>query len=72
MEKRKYKKRNIWGPRAEGMLMELWAERINDIRSARKNGHIYKEMAEVLQNNDVFVSAEEVKSKTQNMSSKYR
>ncbi|XP_036340746.1 myb/SANT-like DNA-binding domain-containing protein 1 [Rhagoletis pomonella] len=71
MESAKKKKTN-WSPFAEEMLLEIWEANIVDLRGARKNGHIFKQMAESLKNAGVCVSSEEVRSKINNLTGKYR
>lgn len=74
MEKRKrpFKKRNGWSKYAEALLLEVWAEKIGDLRGIRKNSHVYAEMVEQLQNSGVDVNADGIRVKIKNFTAKYR
>ena len=54
------------------MLLEVWGEKIADLRGTRKNSHVYAEMADQLQKSGVDVDADGVRLKTKNFTAKYR
>ncbi|XP_061391752.1 myb/SANT-like DNA-binding domain-containing protein 1 [Musca vetustissima] len=65
----KGKKRSVWCDSDTHHLLQLWEERANDLRRAKRNGHIYQDIA--AQMNHKF-TAEEVHVKIRNFTQKYR
>ncbi|XP_073821382.1 uncharacterized protein [Musca autumnalis] len=64
----KGKKRSVWCEADTQLLLELWAERAIDLRRAKRNGHIYQEIAAKMDNK---FSPEEVHVKIRNFTQKY-
>lgn len=56
----------------ENMVLDLWEEKIEDLRGVRKNTHVYQEMAVKLQDANFPVCWTDVKTKIDNMTRKYR
>lgn len=69
---RPYKKRFIWKPEMESLLIDLWQERAADLRKTRRNVHIFNEMSEEFRKNGIEVSANEIKTKIDNFTKTYR
>ncbi|XP_061386197.1 myb/SANT-like DNA-binding domain-containing protein 1 [Musca vetustissima] len=65
----KGKERSVWCDSDTHHLLQLWEERANDLRRAKRNGHIYQDIA--AQMNHKF-TAEEVQVKIRNFTQKYR
>jgi len=57
---------------AEENLMDTWESHILELRGSRKNGHIYKEMSDVLRNKNHMFSPQEVQEKIHNLTNKYK
>lgn len=72
MEKKHYKKINLWGDGSESLLIDIWRSRINDLRGVRKNSHIVEEMAAELQQLGVMCTPSEIKTKMHNLTARYR
>lgn len=69
---RTYKKRIVWTPEMESVLIDIWKERASDLRKAKRNQHVFMEMAEEFNRNDMVVSPSEVKTKIDNFTRTYR
>uniref|UniRef100_A0A336L1I4 CSON003517 protein n=1 Tax=Culicoides sonorensis TaxID=179676 RepID=A0A336L1I4_CULSO len=72
MEKKKYKARRIWKTNEEIFLLELWKERAGDLRRAKRNMHIFSEMEQEFAKNNIYISDNEIKTKIDNLTKKYR
>lgn len=70
--KRIYKKKFIWTHKNEKLLLKLWKERINDLKSTRKSMPIYVDIQLKLKKNGCNVEVGEIRHKFHNMSTKYR
>ncbi|XP_017468996.1 PREDICTED: myoneurin-like isoform X3 [Rhagoletis zephyria] len=66
------RKRSFWNSRAEACFVELWGEKVDELRGARKNTHVYQEMSSELAKQGCFLSAQDVKYKIANLTAKYR
>lgn len=66
------KKRNCWAEHEEVKLLAIWEEHIVDLRKAKRNSHVYAEMAQKMQMQNVNVGATEVHYKIANLTAKYR
>lgn len=66
------RKRSFWTVHTENVFVELWGEKMDELRGKRKNSHIYKEMAAELAKNGLEISPEEVKAKITNLTVKFR
>ncbi|XP_055856956.1 uncharacterized protein LOC129919884 isoform X1 [Episyrphus balteatus] len=62
----------MWGTDDEEFLLELWAASEPQLRGSRKNGHIYKEMSKEFEGRPMSYSAEEIKMKLHNLTTKYK
>ncbi|XP_070855249.1 uncharacterized protein [Drosophila suzukii] len=56
----------------EVLLIDIWQENIEELRGARKNVHIYMEMAQTLMEAGFDVSCKDVRTKIENLTKKYR
>ncbi|XP_037731413.1 uncharacterized protein LOC119562327 [Drosophila subpulchrella] len=61
-----------WTTRMEVLLIDIWQENIVQLRGARKNVHIYMEMATTLMETGLDVSYKDVRTKTENLTKKHR
>ncbi|XP_036322544.1 uncharacterized protein LOC118736601 isoform X1 [Rhagoletis pomonella] len=66
------KRRLAWAEDGEVAILDLWEERVADLRGARKNGHIYAEMANELAKLGHNYSARDVQVKLANFTQRYR
>ncbi|EDV51515.1 uncharacterized protein LOC6544660 [Drosophila erecta] len=62
--------RHVWKKDAEKMLLQLWAQHLNDFRGESKNVLIYRKMAKEM--SQFGPSHTELKTKMDNLSRKYR
>ena len=67
-----YKKRSGWTKAAEAMLLDMWAEKIEDLRGIRKNSHVFAEIAQAMNEAGVMMTSEEIRVKIKNLTAKYR
>ncbi|XP_067614308.1 uncharacterized protein [Eurosta solidaginis] len=65
-------KRSFWAGDGEVAILDLWEERAADLRSSRKNGHIYKEMANELAKLGYNYTARDIQVKIANFTQRYR
>jgi len=56
----------------EVLLIDIWQENIEELRGARKNVHIYMEMAQTLMEAGFDVSYKDVRTKIENLTKMYR
>lgn len=71
--KQNRKKRLVWTDQMEVLLLSIWEENSTDLRSAKKNSHIYLSMEKAFNDNGVTnISAGEIKTKIANLSKMYR
>ncbi|XP_070855186.1 uncharacterized protein [Drosophila suzukii] len=61
-----------WAKQMEVLLIDIWQENIEELRGARKNVHIYMEMAQTLMEAGFDVSYKDVRTKIENLTKKYR
>lgn len=61
-----------WDQIGERALVELWAERMPQLRGCRKNSHIHMEMASELAMQGFTYTPEELRTKMHNMTCRYR
>ncbi|XP_067642231.1 uncharacterized protein [Eurosta solidaginis] len=61
-----------WEQAGERALIELWNERLDELRGCRKNGHIIFEMAEQLEDYGYSYSEEELRTKMHNLNARFR
>ncbi|XP_014085103.3 uncharacterized protein [Bactrocera oleae] len=66
------KKRVMWDEAAEADLIQLWQEKTPQLRSTRKNSHIYEEMSREMNTAGHNYTATEIKIKIHNFTNKYR
>ncbi|XP_014089239.2 myb/SANT-like DNA-binding domain-containing protein 1 [Bactrocera oleae] len=66
------RKRLAWTEGAELAILELWAERVVELRGVRKNMHIYEKISEELAKLGYIYNAREVQVKLANFSQRYR
>ncbi|XP_017470738.1 PREDICTED: uncharacterized protein LOC108362308 [Rhagoletis zephyria] len=66
------KQKLAWAADGEVAILDLWAERVADLRSARKNGHIYAEMVKELAKLGHSYSARDVQVMLANFTQRYR
>lgn len=61
-----------WEMGAEYALFDLWAEKMEELRSVRKNSHILMEISAEMKKRGFVYTVEELKTKMHNMTSRYR
>ncbi|XP_017465831.1 PREDICTED: uncharacterized protein LOC108358843 isoform X2 [Rhagoletis zephyria] len=61
-----------WEEVSERALIEVWSERIVELRGCRKNSHILLEMAQDLERQGYVYSVVELKNKMHNLTTRYR
>ncbi|XP_070854802.1 uncharacterized protein [Drosophila suzukii] len=61
-----------WTKQMEVLLIDIWQENIEELRGARKNVHIYMEMAQTLMEAGFDVSYKDVRTKIENLTKMYR
>ncbi|XP_037943016.1 myb/SANT-like DNA-binding domain-containing protein 1 [Teleopsis dalmanni] len=66
------RRRNAWSESAERHFLEIWEERLPQLRGARRNAHIFNEMATELQNRGFLVTSLEVQTKVHNFTQRFR
>lgn len=66
------RKRLAWTEGAELAILDLWAERVVELRGVRKNMHIYENISEELAKLGYIYNAREVQVKLANFSQRYR
>ncbi|KAF5280699.1 hypothetical protein FQR65_LT15020 [Abscondita terminalis] len=71
------KKRIKWTNESESALLDLWEEKITDLRRQKRNSHVYTEMATQLKlcfvgNELEGVEGNDIKTKINNFTQKYR
>lgn len=54
------------------IVIEVWKENVEALRSTSKNSHIYKKMCEELKAYGLALSPEELKNRLNNLTRKYR
>lgn len=69
---RKRRQKCFWEGGAEDCFVEVWGQKINDLRSAKKNIHIYHEMTAELIKQGFDLSVADIKYKIANLTAKYR
>uniref|UniRef100_W8CCJ1 Myb/SANT-like DNA-binding domain-containing protein 1 n=2 Tax=Ceratitis capitata TaxID=7213 RepID=W8CCJ1_CERCA len=66
------RKRLAWNEQSEAAILELWAERVEELRTERRNSHIYGEMANDLAKLGYNYSGRDVQVKLANFTQRYR
>ncbi|XP_017469576.1 PREDICTED: uncharacterized protein LOC108361467 [Rhagoletis zephyria] len=66
------RKRMGWSEGAELAILELWEDRVGELRGLRKNAHVYAEKAADLAELGYIHNASDVQVKLQNFSQRYR
>ncbi|XP_041451311.1 myb/SANT-like DNA-binding domain-containing protein 1 isoform X2 [Drosophila obscura] len=62
-----------WTTEMENLLIDLWQEKIDDLRGVRKNSHVYMEMAQTMKEGcGLDVGWTEVRTKVENLTKKHR
>lgn len=61
--RKKYKTKIFWSEKTESLLCDIWAEKIYELRGARKNKHIYDEMCAFLSSQNIHCTNDEIKKK---------
>ncbi|XP_017138312.1 uncharacterized protein LOC108153050 [Drosophila miranda] len=61
-----------WSAALESLLIDIWQEKIEDLRGPRKNSHVYMEMAESMKEAGLELGWGEIRKKLENMTKKYR
>lgn len=69
---KKIKKRLNWDDATILKLIDLWGEKLTELRSVKRNSHIYEDIAELIQTTDFIVSGKDVQIKIQNLTQRYR
>lgn len=71
--KQNRKKRLVWSSQMELLLLSIWEENSADLRSSKKNSHVYLSMEKAFNDNGVNnICASEIKTKIANLSKMYR
>ncbi|XP_058826272.1 uncharacterized protein LOC131686126 [Topomyia yanbarensis] len=65
-------KKNRWSAACIDLLVELWADKIADLRGNRKNNHVYQEIRHELDKRGFTVGTDEIKVRIHNLTSKYK
>ncbi|CAD6998948.1 unnamed protein product [Ceratitis capitata] len=65
------RKRLAWNEQSEAAILELWAERVEELRTERRNSHIYGEMANDLAKLGYNYSGRDVQVKLANFTQRY-
>ncbi|XP_011194418.1 uncharacterized protein LOC105219800 [Zeugodacus cucurbitae] len=66
------RKRKSWADDGEVAILDVWAERVSDLRGARKNGHVYKEMSAELNKLGYNYNARDIQVKLAIFTQRYR
>ena len=66
------RKRCCWNEGSEAALLDMWPERVEELRAHRKTGYIYAEMANNLCKLGHTCSSRDVQVKLQNFTQRYR
>lgn len=66
------RKRLGWNEGSEAVLLDLWPERLEELRAHRKNGRIYAKMADDLCKLGYTCTSRDVQVKLQNFTQRYR
>ncbi|KAF4517433.1 hypothetical protein B566_EDAN005042 [Ephemera danica] len=69
-EQRKRRSPN-WGEAETQLLLRLWAERVQEMKTTKRNGFMLEEMAQMLQASGFSRSSTEVKTRIANLSQEY-
>nr|XP_019528036.2 uncharacterized protein LOC109400028 [Aedes albopictus] len=73
VEEKRRKKAVRWSNNDIILLIELWEEKNDELRGARRNTHIYQEMLEALQRNGLNnITIEDIRNRIHNLTQKYR
>ncbi|XP_037947107.1 uncharacterized protein LOC119679035 [Teleopsis dalmanni] len=65
-------KRNAWTEYSEMHFLELWEEKLPQLRGVRRNGHVFKEMAKELNKRGFKVTGLEVQTKVHNFTQRFK
>lgn len=70
-EQRKRRSPN-WGEQETLVLLQLWGERVQEMKTTKRNGFMLDEMAQMLRERGYSRSSTEVKTRIANLSQEYR
>lgn len=65
-------KKEFFSAEAIGLLIDLWADKIKELRGARRNNHIYQEMQVILERHGLEANVEDIKNRIHNLTTRYR
>ncbi|XP_058455464.1 uncharacterized protein LOC131432904 [Malaya genurostris] len=65
-------RKNVWFSAQIQLLIEMWEDKINDLRGSRKNSHVYEEIKESFKPHNIDVSTKEIKNRIHNLTARYR
>lgn len=68
----KNKNRKIWSEGETHIFIDIWGENIENLRKAKRNGHIMVEMVCKLAELNINVNTTEVLNKINNLTKRYR
>lgn len=71
-ESKQRKKMVRWSVEHIGLLIDLWADKIDELRGARRNNHVYQEMQVILQRHGLEANLEDIKNRIHNLTTRYR
>lgn len=70
--KRTKSKRNPWTPDQVDLLLEMWEVKLQDLRGARKNNHVFEEMRVLFEQHGHAVTTDEIKNRVHNLTARYK
>ncbi|XP_017470505.1 PREDICTED: myb/SANT-like DNA-binding domain-containing protein 1 [Rhagoletis zephyria] len=70
--KEKRKKRSQWHKEEVDLLLDLWEEKLPQLRGCKRNSHVYADMAVEMATRGFVFSANEIQVKIHNLTNKYR
>ncbi|XP_011181773.1 uncharacterized protein LOC105211822 [Zeugodacus cucurbitae] len=69
---KKRRRRNFWDNTTEAYFVDLWAQKIDELRSDKRNTQVYQEMSVDLATHGLELSVPDIKYKIANLTTKYR
>ncbi|XP_050074292.1 protein bric-a-brac 1-like [Anopheles maculipalpis] len=66
------KKKNRWSISKIELLIDLWAEHYRELKSCRRNDHVFVKMKHKLEKSGCKVTVEDIRIRINNLSAKYR
>lgn len=67
-----FQPRQLWGEAETFVLIDLWEDRLADLRRQKRNSVVYDEIAEGLRQAGFERSRDQVHTKIENLGNKYR